>query len=100
MQRPVSSLGQRFFDGLLRARRTQATKHHFSTLLLFQAEPFLEGIDVRLVDLKAKVGFLDPGCRLVHAEDRVTCRDLLEANDEFHGDVPSLNPAESVILSP
>ena len=85
MQGPVSSLGQSFFNGLLRPRRTQATKHHFSTLLLFQAQPFFECIDVRLVDFKAEVCFLNPGCSLVHAEVGVTSRDLLEANDDFHG---------------
>ena len=35
--------------------------------------------------IEAEVGFLNPGCSRVQAEDGVTCRDLLDANDDFHG---------------
>ena len=84
VNRAVRALGQRFANGLRGARRTGAQHHHFSAMLFFQLKRLFESVSIRLVDLEAQIGFLDPSPVRIHAQLRVADRNLLDRDDNFH----------------
>ena len=65
VQRAVSALGQSFFDGLLRSRRTQARDHDLSAVLFLQPQALFKSVDIRFVNLKAHIGRHHPSARRV-----------------------------------
>ncbi len=64
VNRAVRAFGQRFADGLRGALRTGAQHDHFAAVLFFQLQRLFERVGVRLIDLEAQVGFLDPLARM------------------------------------
>jgi hypothetical protein len=80
----VGTLSERFANGLSGARGTGAQRDHLATVFFLELQRFFERVGVRLVDLEAQVGFLDPASGGFHAELRVADGDLLNRNNYFH----------------
>jgi len=82
----VGAFGEGFLDGLLDALGAHGKGDDFAAVFFLQAESFFEGVAVGLVHFEADVGFLDPVTG--DGERGVLCRDLFDADDDFHESLP------------
>ena len=80
----VGALGESFAQNLRRTSRAGGDNDDFPAVLFLLAKRFFEGIGVGFVDFVGNV-FADPGAGFVEFERRVFLRDLLHADEDFHG---------------
>ena len=69
------------------ALRAGAQRHHFAAVLLLELQAGFQRVSVRLVDLVAEIGFLDPLARGGDPQLRIARGNLLDGNDDFHNGV-------------
>src|SRR5262249_26436164 len=65
-------------------------------MLLFELKGLFERVRIRLVDFETEVALVDPSAVLTDAEQRVADGNLLDRNDDFHGECA--NPAKLLSL--
>src|SRR6266849_5044239 len=84
--RPIQQCGERFLDRLLYALWSQGKRNHLAAVLFLEPQRFFECVTVRLVHLKADVGFANPVSG--DGQRGVFGGNLLYAHEDVHGSRP------------
>ena len=93
MNGAVGSFGQGLAQNLGRASGTRGDHNHIAAVLFLLTQGLLEGVGIGFIDLVGDV-FPDPGAAFVELEGRVLLRDLLHADQDFHGNTPWPKPTD------
>src|SRR5713226_5544457 len=86
MNAAIRAFGERFLDRLLYALWSQGKRNHLAAVLFLEPQRFFECVAVRLVHLKADVGFANPVSG--NGQRGAFGGNLLYAHEDVHGSVP------------